>query len=61
MHHLERDDCERYALNQLIDDALRLHEEHLLICEKCQTLQAAEDEYVGLMKQALSAQPPECR
>jgi hypothetical protein len=60
-NHPTEDVFESYAFDRLSGMETADFEEHLLICEKCQTKFAQTDEYVRLMKAATSAYVTEHR
>jgi hypothetical protein len=53
--HPHEDVFEGYAFDRLSAQELIDFEEHLLICEKCQSTLAKTDEYIRLMKAATAA------
>jgi hypothetical protein len=53
-NHPTEDDFESYAFHRLSDTETANIEEHLLICELCQSKFAQTDEYIRLMKAATS-------
>jgi hypothetical protein len=59
--HPGEDVFENYAFDRLSDRETADFEEHLLICELCQSKLAQADEYIGLMKGATSAYVTEHR
>src|SRR5277367_2058230 len=50
MHHISEELLEYYSLQQLSEDRLAPVEEHLLVCESCQTRLTQVDNYVAAMK-----------
>jgi hypothetical protein len=46
---------EDYAIGRLSDEECERLEEHLLICQACQDLLAEVDEFIQVMKAAVSA------
>jgi hypothetical protein len=57
-HHPSDAVLEEYALSRLSEPACAAVEEHLLVCEGCQISVQQADEYVRLMKHALSIVSP---
>ena len=55
--HPHEDVFEDYAFERLCAQELVDFEEHLLICEKCQTTLANTDEHIRLMKAAAAMRP----
>lgn len=55
--HFAADVWEKYALGMLPEKDCESLEEHLLICSKCQDLLAEADEYIHVMRAALTAMP----
>src|ERR1700677_3149651 len=56
--HPSEDVFENYALNKLRGQVTADFEEHLLICEECQSTLAETDDHVRFMKAAMAAYVP---
>jgi anti-sigma factor RsiW len=50
--HFDDEAAERYSLGTLSCEEAKQIEEHLLICEACQSRVAKSDEYVAAMRRA---------
>jgi anti-sigma factor RsiW len=48
--HVDADSLERYALNQLSEEASATIEEHLLLCPLCQRRLQETDEFVNALR-----------
>ena len=55
--HISEDLLEKYALRKLTEQELATVEEHLLVCHKCQDRLDEVDEYIQVMKLAVSQHP----
>lgn len=51
--HLDEDDLERYALNQISEPELARVEEHLLLCVECQDACIAVQQEIDVIRRAL--------
>lgn len=56
-NHVAEDKLEAYALGKLSDDLSAPVEEHLLVCSLCQTRLEEADEFIRVMKAAVSTPP----
>ena len=53
--HISEDILENYALGKLSNDASAPVEEHLLVCPTCQDALQEADDYIGVIKAAVSS------
>lgn len=59
--HPEEDYLERYVMKTCSEPEMEAIEEHLLVCEQCQTRLHCAEEWVALMKSALPLGPKRSR
>jgi anti-sigma factor RsiW len=57
--HIEETTLERYSIGSLEEEAAAEVEQHLLLCETCQTRVTEADAYIHAIKAAVPGLPPE--
>jgi hypothetical protein len=56
MSHIEEDVLDQYAMGTLSEESVQEVEEHLLICQSCQTRLAETDEFLAVFSAAVTEQ-----